>query len=257
MTVGDLKAMIQDKEGIPPDQQRLIFAKRELDACNLHPLSRYLHPECTMHLVLRLRGGGNPFADVTNGSALRKLNFSDDAPEYRTAKPGLNVEGYCRNQACAAFNELVICPLGMVAYNVGGVCECPECESRVQPITCAFYRCEWMYDGVKTGGEEVKSPWKQAGELYERFDVAGNTISWDRLVLVAAERGFAKVGSPAAARDATKEHATCPICFDSCSNKKIATTRCGHVFHEECLTKWTRLSSTCPMCRRDVKTGNF
>eukprot|EP01015_Nassula_variabilis_P031974 TRINITY_DN7335_c0_g2_i12.p1 TRINITY_DN7335_c0_g2~~TRINITY_DN7335_c0_g2_i12.p1 ORF type:complete len:266 (+),score=22.40 TRINITY_DN7335_c0_g2_i12:65-862(+) len=248
ITTEQFKTLVQQVEGIPEDQQRLIFAGKQLeDSRTLESYS--ILPGETIHLVLRLRGGGSSepinFVQMGNSAGIQHIEFSHTAPDWRICTHGLNIESICMNSKCIAFQKDVISRIGFGTFDLiaqNSEVKCPMCNNQVTPVTCGYTSCSYSWSGIyedKQANQPKKltsQSWKKVENIYEYYNPQeSGTAKWFNLKIHT--------------KFEAEEGVICGICRKAVTNE--CKLSCEHVYHEECLTKLRengKMGNICILC---------
>ena len=95
-------------------------------------------------------GQSNVFYKIRS---LRKVNFNEEAPSYRTASNGFHWIAYCKNIGCSAAKQMVLIPWGFGTFRISEEAAwvgCPKCKSVHTLVirNCGFVRCWWFIKAV-------------------------------------------------------------------------------------------------------------
>lgn len=257
--IEEAKMLIENIEGVPLDQQRLIFAGRQLEEGRTFG-DYNICGGSTLHLVLRLRGGGDSFVQINQN--FKSIAPSDKGPDYRTYSSGINFIGKCENPSCKAHGKEVIIMRHFINFDLkydkkDPENKCPSCDKFVDIYSFGVSRCKLKIVAKYASGKKYTMEDEYDGNFHTP-EIGSNQADYERLTLYVESLGekwskdFENLSVPI---DISK--ATCAICLNNVSCWDPIITSCKHLFCGSCVKPWVNEKHSCPMCRGTVEPNNL
>ncbi|CAL8123891.1 unnamed protein product [Orchesella dallaii] len=244
ITIEDLKTKIFKKEGIPNDQQRLLYCGKWLE--DGRTIGDYTSERiCTLELVLRLRGGGS-FSSVDLESNHVKGQAAAAQNKWEGYNVGLNSRGTCSNESCISH----LSKSGQT-YSRNGYGNC-VLKSETSPFLCTA--CSWSFIPTnfivssarslfrfrKTGCAENQSTVLESfGGInnYSTFDPKGKNVDYEVIEITTMKEEECVY--------------SCLYCDYTIRLRiEAALYDCGHPVHTKCMKE-----DGCKICKAKLMTS--
>lgn len=111
------------------------------------------------------------------------------APRWRKVGNGLVAKSICKNYSCAAYDQYVSDTIGFTVFDlINDSCHCPECGSRLKPITVSFNNCKWKSEGKRSNGSRESTWFENVGDYpFEYKKDAGDFSKFTSMIFEAQE----------------------------------------------------------------------